>query len=314
MNLEILHATLPANDNPGIDTLDPRWSELSALAQAGHFREAADMSQKLWQEGCHDLRLVGYLCFGHFLDGGPAALASVFAALATSLDGNWDALGPADGRARAAAQSFGWLFKQALKVLQHGEQTRDETWQAWLAQLAPEQLEEAQAGAFLLQQAIEPRLDKAAGALLEALGTLQAWLRGLAATVAPRAPAPSEPAPAAEPEAPAAAARPAAGGDAAIAGSYALTQLLRKIDALATLLEQDKLVPARIVADDVNDALARFDPFLYLPALFARFARLMAQHAGRLAELELDPESPAAKALRALYLVDLDGFLALDAA
>jgi hypothetical protein len=322
MNIDVLQTNLPVVPNPGLDTLDPRWAEVSGLVQAGQFADAARASEALLRDQVHDIRLVGYLCFGHFLEEGPRALAGIFGALNGMLDGNWEAIGPAPARAKMTQQTLSWLFKQLLKQLAHAESAEDEVWRGWTRALASEQVGAALDQAQALQQAIAPRLEKAAPAALEPLAKLQSWLRAFRDTVAAQA----EPAPApAPPPAPTevgsngherhdAVAAPASAprDEPMIAGSYHLTLLLRKIDALAQLLDEGKVAAARIVADDVSDVVAHFDPFLYLPALFARFARLMALHAQRMAEVEMDPEAPVAKAWRALYHVDLEAFLQLD--
>ena len=269
MNLEILQETFAPSQ--GMDTLDPRWAELSGLVQEGQFSEAAEQAHQLLQEGIYDIRLISYLCFGGFLERGPARLGEVFAGLARVIDGNWEAIGPVKTRAKVTQQSLGWLFKQILKQTQHVEQAKDGQWQAWVDGATSESVEDTLSQAFLLQQAFEPRLQAGAAAVIDPLAKLQAWLRSFAAaTQSARAP---EPPPATESEAPVGSATtpgamaPAARVDGAPAGSYHLALLMRKIQALSELLEQQKLVAARIVADDINELMSRFDPLLYFPSL-----------------------------------------------
>jgi hypothetical protein len=317
MNLELLQERITVTQNPGLDTLDPRWSELSGLVQEGRFAEAAQKSEELLGERVYDVRVAGYLCFGHFLDGGLASLAPICSALSSLLNDNWEAFGPAPSRGKLTQQSLGWLFKQVLKQLQHGEHVQGDAWEAWQA-TPPVELDEVLAHIFELRQALESRFDKAAAVVLEPLGKVEAWLRAFQSAMheAPRLPA-EEPAPepSAAPALPAAtvpatamAPAPAAGVD----GSYHLLLLLRKIDAFASLLEQRKLTPALIVAEDVHAILARFDPLLYFPKLFSRFLHLAAVHAGDLAKASGERDAAPWKALRSLYQVDLDQFLALD--
>jgi hypothetical protein len=319
MNLDLLQRKLPIGEKPGLDTLDPRWSDVSGLVQAGQFKEAAEKSHELLQEGVFDVRLIGYVCFGHFLDEGPAALGTVLATLTSTLNDNWDAIGPGPARAKPTQQSFGWLFKQLLRHLQHCEQAQDQTWQSWTERTTAAEVEAAMTQVPLLSQALELRLEKAAAAVNESLAKLQGWLSSFANAVATSKPAPAPPEPSAPPNgeaappngetAPPATVKPS---EPALPSSYHLALLMKKIDAVAQLVAENKLASARIVADDVNELLARFDPLLYFPSLFSPFARLMARHAGPMAELEMDPEAPAVKALRALYHVDLDEFLKLE--
>jgi hypothetical protein len=318
MNLEMLKGPFTVTPNPGLDTLDPRWSELSGLVQEGLFADAAQKAETLLREGVYDVRVAGYLCFGCFLDGGPAALAAICSALSSLLNEHWEAFGPAPARAKLTQQSLAWLFKQMLKQMQYDESVQGETWQAWQA-TPHEQLDEALTAIFELRQTLAPRLDKGAATVIEPLGKVEAWLRAFQTTLQQAAPAVEEPAPdpAAAPaktngSAPATAPATTTTATPGDGGSYHLGQLLRKIDAFATLLERGKITPALIVADDINATLEQFDPLLYFPKLFARFVRLAAVHAGELAKAQGEREAPPWKALRSLYQVDLEQFLALD--
>jgi hypothetical protein len=320
MNLEVLQGSFTVAPKPGLDSLDPRWSELSGMVQEGQFAEAAQMAEQLLAQGVYDVRIVGYLCFGHFLDEGPASLAPISVALASVLNVNWEAFGPAASRAKMAQQSLTWLFKQVQQQIEFQENFKGDGWDAWLA-TTPEQLDEALTHLFELQQALSPRLEKGAQAVLEPLGKVEAWLRAFKPALSPAAPpADEEPArrpadaPTDKPAATATAtATPTATSPALVdGGSPHLAQLLRKMEAFAKLVERGKFAPAVIVAADVHAILAQFDPLLYFPKLFSRFARLSAVHARQLADAQIDLEAPPWKALRALYQVDLDEFLALD--
>ncbi len=320
MNIDVLQGTFSATTKPGLDTLDPRWAEVSGLVQAGQFAEAARASDELLRQDIFDVRLVGYLCFGQFLEAGPGTLADIFAALGRLLDGNWDAIGPTAQKTKVTQQTLGWLFKQALKQAQRLQADGGAPWETWTGALTPARLDEALAAGGALQAAATARLAEAAPPLVDAIGKLQVWLRALheqlaAAVVAPAAPPTDAPAPPADvPTAavPATVATPAASGDPSAVGSYHLALLLKKIDALGRLLGAGKLSLARIVATDIGESMAQFDPLLYFPSLFAGFAGLMARHAGAMSEVDSDPESPVTRALRALYQVDLEAFVALE--
>jgi len=317
MNLDILESTFPVAEHPGLSTLDPRWSEITGFVQSGQFAEAARQSEALLREGVCDVRLVGYLCFGHFLDQGPNALTAILTGLQSVLNGNWDAVGPVGQRPKATQQSFTWLLKLVLKNLQREESTKSDVWQKWTNVATAELVEEAVSGAFLLQQAIESRLGDAAPPVIELIGKLQAWLRSFQNAV-PRPTKAAAVGAAEKGEKPDAVEAPSssapvtlATGNATVAGSYHLNLLVRKMDAFAVLLEQGKLASARLVAEDIGDVLSHFDPLLYFPSIFSRFSRLMAEHASEMAEVEHDPEASTYKARRALYHVDLDQFLEL---
>ncbi|HUU39393.1 MAG TPA: type VI secretion system protein IglI family protein, partial [Desulfatiglandales bacterium] len=102
------------------------------------------------------------------------------------------------------------------------------------------------------------------------------------------------------------------GGMAYTEGSYHLQVLLRKLEAFDQLIAKGKMPLAALVANDINNTIAHFDPKIYFPKLFSRFALLFALHIGELASFEEAKGSVAWKALGELYKVDLDAFAEFD--
>lgn len=314
MNVEILNKEFPKADPPGIDSLDPRWAEVSGLAQNGDFEECARQSLSLLEQDIWDIRLIGYLCYGAFASDGVAALGGVFKALANVLGPNWEAVGPAS-KAKPAQTSLGWFFKQMLKKVQREEQAKGAEWNRW-CETTQDEVDEIQAALRQLLGAIDGALGEGAAPVLDAASKLRQWLQGFrnSAKKPPPPPAP-EPEPIAEEptrvEASAAAPKRAAPDGAAVEGSYALQQLIRKLQVFEQLIKEEKFPRALIVADDINSIIASFDPTVYFPNLFATFMKLMAMNIGQLAEFEGARDSGDWKALVQLYRVDLDAFVAL---
>ena len=313
MDIDVLNSTFAVQPNPGLDTLDPRWAEVSGLVQAGDFKAAAEQSEGLLREAVYDIRLIGYLCFGLFLERGPAALPAIFESLANVLNNNFEAIGPAASRAKSTQTSLGWLLKQTSKKIQREDSTKGDVWKRWISELTSDSVEEALSGIFLLQKATETALGELAPPVLESLGKLREWLQAVRNAVAKpveAAPPTPEPAPAAEsaPAEPAPRAAEASTDGLTVERSFHLSLLLKKLQLFERLVEAGKFAQARIVADDLAEIIASFDPTLYFPSLFANFTKLMARHVGEMVQFENDRDSPSWKAMQALYRVDLNEF------
>lgn len=74
MDLHLLNQPLPVVENPGLETTDPRLEEVSALVQRAQYLEAAAQAEAILLEGIVDIRLIGFLAYGVFLEEGVAGL------------------------------------------------------------------------------------------------------------------------------------------------------------------------------------------------------------------------------------------------
>jgi hypothetical protein len=317
--LEILEQPFPAGENAGIETLDPRWGEISSLVQAGSFTDAAKQSEALLSSGVIDTRLIGYLCFGVFLDEGVPKLGRILDALAKTLGERWTQVGPKGSKVKASQSMLAWLFKQIDRRVKREEETKSKEFTRWTQSVTPDDVDAILGSLRGLQGAIDSSLGVAAPPIQELASKLREWLNGFKRVAKVPAPPPPEPV-AAAPEPVAAANKPTAAGSAPPAadgassmlqGSYHFRQLLKKLEAFEQLVAKEKWPRARIVADDINATLANFDPLLFFPTLFTSYLKLMAVHVGSMVEYESARDTPDWKALKALYLADLDQFVAL---
>lgn len=314
MNIEILDRTPEKVEEPGLQTIDPRFSDITALIQGGDFAGAASSSEAILEEGIWDLRIIGYFCYGVFLEDGLSALAGVLRSLTNLIRDNWEALGPAKNREKIAQTSLNWLLKQILKKVQHEETSQSALWNQWLEQVGSEQALDTQLAVEELGKAISQLLEELSAPLLEITTKLHDWLGSFAKLVYKE---PEE----AEPEGEQPEAREPQGatqaqfddtrrGDAVmVEGSYHLTVLMDKIKAFEQLIEQEKFPHAALVADDINSIIASFDPRLYFPKLFARFSMLYAMSIAELAGFDEQRETAQWRAMELFYAVDLDGFV-----
>ncbi len=328
MNFELLHGTLEVSENPGLETIDPRFSDIATLAMEGRYEEAAAQSEAILEEQIYDIRIIGYALYGHFLDQGVGAMADINQCLASLLRDNLEALGPAKNREKHIQTILNWLMKQLLKKLQYEEEKKSSLYEGWISELTSDDVQEGLEAADELRRALGPVLEDGAGPVLDGLMKVNDWLTAFQRLVY------KEPEPEIEPDEepdeyeedeeeetppetkkgtvyPSA---PLADNDmSGLEGSYHLKLLLKKLEAFDRLISEGKYPSAALVADDINNIIANFDPKIYFPKLFARFSLLLAANINELLGFQEHKGTAEWQALEELYKVDLDSFVNFDA-
>ena len=70
----------------------------------------------------------------------------------------------------------------------------------------------------------------------------------------------------------------ASGNVVSLAVAPPFVDLVRKLEAFESLIAQGKYQKAALVADDLTDAIARFDPRVYFPEVFASFGKCLSEN------------------------------------
>jgi hypothetical protein len=250
-----------------------------------------------------------------FSEFGLMTLTEVFTDLGDTFGNKWDAVGPLNNREKICQNSINWFFKMLLKRLQREEEAQGPSWNLWIGTVSSDQVGEMLDAAQGLQRALGAVLEEHAGPILDHLSKVSEWLRAFQQVVY------EEPEPELEPEqedeeeeaeqqAPSVPGSDEAG--LSVEGSYHLELLIKKMEAFERLIEQEKYSRAALVADDIQNIIANFDPTLYFPRLFASFTKLLAVNMAELAEYEEARETRDWQAMQAFYQVDLDGFVDLE--
>jgi hypothetical protein len=315
MNIDILNTTLTASENPGLDVLDPRFMDITTLVENGEYLEAAAKSEEIFAEEIYDIRLSGYFLYGFFLEQGVGAMPAIFGCLAKLFEENWDALGPVKNREKHAQTSLNWLFRQLLKKFQYEEGKDSDVYQQWIAEVSSAEVQEALDATEGLQKALGMALEDQASPLLDGLSKVVDWLKAFERVVYREPEVEEEPEPTAEAQAKEMVAPTSlAFGDKAVSaeGSYHLQLLLRKMKAFDLLVEKEEFNKAAIVADDINDIIANFDPRIYFPKIFSRYSLLRALKIADISAFEGYKGSVEWQTMQDLYKVDLDSFVSLD--
>lgn len=334
MNIELLQGTLEVGENPGLETVDPRFTDIAELVQGGRYEDAAARAEEVLAEKIYDIRVIGYFLYGHFLEQGPPALADIYLCLTDLLRDNMDALGPVKNRVKHIQTILNWLTKQILKKLQYEEESKSGLYNRWISGVSSDQVQEVLDAGNAMRRTLGPVLEDAAGPVLDGITKINNWFQSFQRLIYREA----EAEPAAEDEKESTNTGKETESDEEIEqeprqtggkrfyqptvdaedemagreGSYLLKILIKKLDAFDHLVSAQKYASAAIVADDINAIVANFDPKIYFPKLFVRFALQFATHINHLTAFSEYKDSPAWQALQELYKVDLESFVDFD--
>ncbi|MGD8435765.1 MAG: type VI secretion system protein IglI family protein [Syntrophobacterales bacterium] len=316
MNVDILNTTLEVSENPGLDMIDPRFMDITTLVENGDYEEAATQAEQILAEGAYDIRITGYFLYGVFLEQGLGGLTAILQCLTKLFTENWDAVGPVKNREKHAQTSLNWFLRQLVKKLQYEEGKDSDVYQQWVAEISSDEVQEALDASEELQGAFGTALEDQAEPLLDGLSKVNEWLSTFQRLVY------REPEPELEEQVESAEVEPAEMvapvgapiADVAVSaeGSYHLQLLLKKMEVFSRLIEKEDFPKAAIVADDINQIIADFDPRIYFPKMFSRYSLLRAVNIGELNASEEHKGTLEWQTMQDLYKVDLDSFFSFD--
>jgi len=329
MNIELLQGTLEVSENPGLETIDPRLSDIATLMQDGKYEEAAAQSEAILEEQIYDIRIIGYSLYGHFIDQGVGAMADIYQCLANLLRDNLDALGPVRNREKHIQTILNWMMKQLIKKLQYEEGKNSNLYEGWISEVSGDQVQEALDAGDELRRTLGPVLEDAAGSVLDGLIKVNDWLTAFQRLVY------REPEPEPEEETEDLGDEEAKEGieeerqeagrkeayvsiprldedEISVEGSFHLKLLIRKLEAFDRLISAEKYSSAALISDDINSIIANFDPKVYFPKLFTRFSLQFAANINELFAFEEHKNSVEWQAMQELYKVDLESFVNFD--
>ena len=164
MNMDILLGqTLEVSEQAGLESFDPRFTDIATLVQKGDYLAAAERSGALLEQGIYDIRIIGYFAYGVFLEQGFSGFASIFEALTWTMANNWEAIGPVRRRETHVLNSLKWLFSQLIKKLNYEENKKAETWNAWIEETDTELVQTAIDALVAFQKQVALSLGNQAG-------------------------------------------------------------------------------------------------------------------------------------------------------
>ena len=176
MNIELLQGTLEVSENPGLETIDPRFSDIATLVMEGNYDDAGAQSEAILEERIYDIRIIGYFLYDHFIEQGVGAMADIYLCLRDLLRDNLDALGPVRNREKHIQTILNWMMKQLIKKLQYEEGKNSNLYEGWISEVSSDQVQEALDAGDELRRTLDPILEDAAGPVFDGLMKVNDWL------------------------------------------------------------------------------------------------------------------------------------------
>lgn len=306
----------PANQ-PGIDTVDPRFIHITDLVEKGEFENAAEEIELLHEQNIFDIRLIGYYLYQVFLEEGLGALGDLAGGIDTMIDRNWQAIGPGKKRKLYVNRSLNWLFHKVSDDMEYHRTKTSDTWVGW------RDTESETYGTALVQcgrlaNTLAGDDYNQAGEALARLTRELREIRDTAATTDEPAVVEEPPQPEAPPPSRVSSTTDGAKEVTALSRSqekvslkvsHSFIELCLKLKAFETLVAKRDFEKAALVSDDVMSIIDGFDPRRHFPELFASFSGQMSTNVQELAPYWDRRDSIEWKTLQQFYEVDLDSFV-----
>jgi len=313
MQIEWLQGKLPISENAGLDSTDPRLDEITTLSQAGNHAEAAKLSAAILDDGIMDIRLIGFVLYGHWLEQGLASLLALSLCVNNVILDNWLALGSSKNLNRNVEKSLDWLYRQVLKKLQYEESKNSPLWQGWQADANTVNVAAILEAGERLRFGLNQRLEDKARPLIDQWSKIEQWLSNFQ-RLSYRPPEIAANIVETEVEEVVAEKAPTPTPNIAATGlqtemSYHMALLLKKLAAFERVVQDNRFVEAALLAGDINESINNFDPKLYFPKLFESFVRLQALNFEALSTTAQQSEEQQWQAMQEWLKVDIDSFI-----
>lgn len=322
LDLAPLRQPLTTPGTPGLDTLDQRFQDIAALAEADQHVQAAQQTASLFAEDIYDIRLLAYFWYGVFEESGLPALGDIVDSIIGIFRESWAAVGPPKKKEAQTQNALLAFFAKLQRKVEFEEQTKGEAWGQWTSTMTPEGMDALLEKLGELRKAIGQTIGDAPKAV-DQLSKLVEWLKSFSSIVATGAAPPSAPE-AAPPPSAAEEVPSTRGPDAApaggttvdvqlplVEGSLKLRDLIAKLEAFQALCQKEDLAKAALVADDVIASLNAFDPRQYFPKLFMPFYQTLAPKVEQISQFWANKESLPWQSMEQLYKMSLEAFVEL---
>lgn len=305
-DLSFLTSPPPTSDEPGLATVDPRFSRITRMAESGEHSAAADAVEALMREGIFDIRLIVILLYATFAEEGLPRLGPMLAQLHVLLETHGDRLGPVHRGPAHLKKSLVSFIDRLEQSLSYHREKRDAVWSQWSAHDLETALDAVQGLLHGVDADLQEALDEPASRLLRVLRDARADAPSAheekdAVDVTPT---PSSDRAATE------AARTSSSVE--LRASPKLQALQKKLEAFELLVRRGDFRKVAMVAADIQSIIEDFDPREYFPEMFASFGGLLSEHVDSVAPYWEQRDTLSWRMLEQFYRVDLEGFVGED--
>lgn len=319
VDISMLQETLEVVENPGLDTLDPRFQEFSTIVHNENFAEVINQAHEIFAENIYDIRIIGYFLYAVFLEDGLLRLADILECFSKTFQDNWEAVGPTKKKEKQTQKITSWFGNKLTKFLEYAQQKEDHNWQQWNAEISSDDVEIIIENLEVFRKSLSTIIEDAP--VFEHIIKINKWLKELQKLVyrepEPEEPGPEEPGPEeSEPENHAPVQRQVTTETTTethplLEASHHMKTLIRKLEAFEVLTEKEEFAKAALISDDISNIIENFDPKIYFPKIFAKYFSLLAVNIEEISEFWENKDTIAWQTMEQLYQTDLDAFVSL---
>ncbi len=320
MSILLFQGILPITDNPGIDSIDPRYDAIVSYVQDDNFIAAMTLIDELFAEEVFDIRMISYYLYGYWLDNGLGSLNLVLQCLNNILFNNFEAVGPIANHDQNFEKSLSWIMRQIFKKISYEEKKNSSLLQQWYTSISEEDISQILEAGEIFSGTLTHKIPDKADDVINLWNKIQAWLNALKNLLdRPLALITTEPINdksdshlivseekdligEVEP-------KELINTFQGYEASYHMTLLLKKISAFERMIHEKKFDRAALILEDIKLSLSTFEPTVYLPKIFENFVKLQALNINDLLICQQDRGSVEWEVMQEWFKVDLDGFI-----
>lgn len=343
MDLSLISKAKDVSEPKEIESSDPRLGEIANFAMEDKVGEAAKIYEGMLKDGIYDVRPLGYYYYHYFVTKGFGGFYEVLQNIDSFFDNAvWRVFGPEKKKEKHWDRALTWFFKNMTRIVRYAEKQQFERFNSWVQTISLEDIENSGALGRTINRELNKRVrgSQASQSLLAALEIVNS-LKPMKISeqdeqegdipesddsdaepeVTEEAESNSE-----EPEVKAATPvakvevkrdpwlRSAYEGHVDpvipfVEGSHALTQLMKRMQAIETLMETRQVLKAAIIAASIENEIENFNPLRYLPKLFAGYTRCLSEHASEFETCWEEQDTLRWKAMQKHFEADLESFL-----
>ncbi|MEC9465885.1 MAG: type VI secretion system protein IglI family protein [Myxococcota bacterium] len=312
-SISLLSEKLETPGTPGLDTLDPRFSQIGDIAQKRDFKGAAELIEGLYRDKLYDIRLAIYHFYYVFETERAQGLNSVAQVLIALFEDNWDVWGPDNKKEKVVSNALTWLFQNCNDLIDYNDSKQDGGWVFSDAAKSDSISEELLASLKALAKIIDAPTYERAATLLASLTRRidDAYLRRSKEEATMTIPDDETKANSAGPQKvePESLAQGPSENQITLRASTHLFELQQKLRAFEILVSKGEFQKAAVVSKDVVNLIENFDPRLYFPELFAGFFGSFNRAIEDIRPHLEHRDDMTWQSLEQFYRVDLKGFV-----
>jgi hypothetical protein len=323
MKLDLLLSPLSDVENSGLDSFDPRLTDIVELIEGANYLEAAEKSIELIeQEKIYDIRTISYYLYGIFLDQGPIGFQTIVASMKLLFGESFVAVGPAKNKEKLFFNSIKWLSAQVVKKATYEQKNNSELWTTWLKSDRV-QIEQTITAFGELNEQTSVLGDKFTKKTNDLLNNLSKWLGEFVNSLSvkveepvkleePEELQPNENQNSTGPQTPKLVKNSSNNGLPPLPDSYTVKKLKKSMNVFQQLIERKQFKLAAVASTQIDKMLVNFKAQQELPEIFSPFLQNYAIYINHIINANDSKIEAQYDYHKKLYNIDLHSFVGVD--